>query len=82
VGFNSIGLEVGNPAMCEGRDLPWLQDTVEVRAEESWNPVYRDVVILDEDNVPVSVYNLTDHNLLEAAKYEELKAILLAAAGE
>ena len=60
--MNSIGLESGNAAMCENADLPWLQDVVAVKAEEAWNPVYRDVIILDENNVPIEVYNLTDSN--------------------
>jgi hypothetical protein len=82
--MNSIGLESGNAGMCQNADLPWLQDTVDVKAEEAWNPVYRDVIILDENNVPIGVYNLTEHNLAEQdkANYEELKNILRNAAGE
>jgi len=81
-GSNRIGAESGNDLMCDGRDLPWVQDTVDAQAWASWNVTYRDVVVLDEDNVPVAVYNLTEHSLSDPANYEELKAILLAAAGE
>jgi len=47
-----------------------------------WNVTYRDVVVLDVDNVPVAVYNLTSHDLANPVYYAELKQILKDAAGE
>jgi hypothetical protein len=44
--------------------------------------VYRDVIILDANNVPVGVFNLTSHNLADPIHYATLKAMLKAAAGE
>ena len=45
-----------------------------------WRVVYRDVIILDGDNVPVETYNLTTYSLADSANYEALKAILIAVA--
>lgn len=42
---------------------------------------YRDVIILDADNVQVDVYNLSSHNLADANNRETLKAKLRAARG-
>jgi len=78
LGVNGIGLESGNTLVCEGRDLPWLQDTVDEHVWSQWQVTYRDVVILDGANVPVGVYNLTDHDLADPANYAELRALLLA----
>jgi hypothetical protein len=79
----------------EDHDLPLLQDT---EAEDVWNVwaiTYRDVVILDADNVRVGVFNLTGTSLgdtaltqdtdgdgtPDATNYETLKGMLIAAAG-
>lgn len=40
---------------------------------------YRDVIILNSENVQVDAYNLSSNNLAEAGKREELKAKLRAA---
>lgn len=76
LGLNAIGLEVGNPTITAGRTLPWLQDVPEQNVWVSWNVVWRDVWILDTNNVPVGVYNLTEHNLSDPVQYAELKAML------
>ena len=73
--------ENGNAGMTEGRDIPWLQDTVLASAWHYWNVTYRDVVILNELNVPVATFNLTEHNLTWSENYEALKALLIEAAG-
>ena len=77
LGVNLVGSESGNAANCNGRDIPWLQDTAQDNVWGLWAPTYRDVVVLDADNVPVAVYNLTDHDLSNATNYNELKNILL-----
>jgi hypothetical protein len=81
-GVDQIGAEGGNPEMCNGRDLPWTQDTAAENVWVDWQVNYRDVVVLDADNVPVAVYNLTTHDLNDPANYAELKQILKDAAGE
>ena len=80
LGVNGIGLESGNPTITAGRTLPWLQDVQEQNVWMSWNVVWRDVWILDTNNVPIGIYNLTEHNLSDPVQYAELKTILEMAA--
>ena len=80
LGVNEQNLEADNAEMCEGRDIPWLQDTTAVDVWHSWDVTYRDVVILNGENEPVAVYNLTEHDLRDSANYDALKALLLATA--
>lgn len=77
IGVNEVGHEAGNEGMCEGRDLPWLQDTSEADWWGEWAPTYRDVIIVDGDGGVASVYNLTEHDLADEASYVELKTILI-----
>jgi hypothetical protein len=79
-GVNEAGLESGNPTITNGRTIPWLQDTVADNVWVSWNVTYRDLVILDEKNEKIDVYNLTTHDLSVPANYAELKQKLLDAA--
>ncbi|MCP4870515.1 MAG: hypothetical protein GY898_17565 [Proteobacteria bacterium] len=81
LGINQAGFEAGNADICDGRDLPWLQDTA---AEDVWGvyaPVYRDVWVLDADNVLVGVFNLTGTSLAIPANYNTLRDLFLTAAG-
>jgi hypothetical protein len=80
LGVNAIGLEAGNPGVTAGRDLAWLQDVPEESVWESWGVTYRDVIILDANNVVVGIYNVTQHNLADAANYAELRGAFEAAA--
>ena len=68
--------------MCEGRDIPWLQDTEEANWWGSWGITWRDVVVLDRDGNEVDVVNLTDHNLEDTEEYAAFKALLLDVAGQ
>lgn len=63
-------------------DIPVLQDTYDDHTWLQWQVTYRDLVILDEENRKVAVYNLTEHNLAYPENYDELKALLLDIAGE
>ena len=80
LGVNGAGYEAGVPEMIDGRVLPLLQDTAEDDVWGAWQVVYRDVVILDRDNAPVGVFNLTEHDLADAADYAALKTMLIDAA--
>ena len=42
-----------------------------------WGVAYRDLVVLDQNNEVVTVYNLTSFNLTESANYETLKTTLV-----
>lgn len=81
LGVNSKGAVAGNPSVCEGRDLPWLQDTADEDVWGSWAITYRDVIVLDVENRIAAVYNLTEYDLTNPANYEALKTILRDAAG-
>jgi len=81
LGVNQVEQDRDNALICEGRDIPWLQDTWDALVWGSWHVEWRDVVILDADNVVVETYNLTEHPLTDPANYAELKAKLMAAAG-
>jgi hypothetical protein len=80
LGVNGIGLEVGNPLATAGRTIPWLQDVAAEDVWTKWAITYRDVVVLDGENRKVGVYNLTVHDLGDAANYAELKQMLVDAA--
>jgi len=59
-------------------DLPLLQDTVKDDVWTSWEVTYRDVVILDEDNHQVDVFNLTANDLNDPANYQALSDLITA----
>ncbi|NUP08763.1 MAG: hypothetical protein HOW73_22165 [Polyangiaceae bacterium] len=80
VGINSIAAESGNSLITAGRDLAWLQETPAEPVWTDWGISYRDVVILDENNEVVAIYNLTQHNLGDSLNYEELYGLFEAAA--
>jgi hypothetical protein len=66
--------------VTSGRDIPWLQDTTDEAVWDTWDPTYRDVIILDGNNEIIAIYNLTTNSLATEENYEELKALLIEAA--
>ena len=74
IGVNEEGYGDANEAFCEGRDLPWLQDTGADGMWQTWGVAYRDVYIVDGDGTLLDVYNLTTYNL--AVHYDGLKELL------
>ena len=80
LGVNGIGHESGNAVNCDGKTLPWLQDFPAVDVWTAWAVTYRDVIILDEDNVVVGVYNLTTNDLGVPANYDVLRSMMISAA--
>ena len=80
-GVNGTGHESGNTLACTGRVLPWLQDDATRNVWAAWGVTYRDVIILDDLNQLVTIFNLTAENLEIPENYAELKALLIAAAG-
>ena len=77
LGINEVGQESQNDVNCEGRDIPWLQETMTELVWVPWDVTYRDVVIVDGTNRRLAAFNLTDKNLAVAANYEALKTLLL-----
>lgn len=82
LGVNETGHESGNEENCRDRIIPWLQDTQDDDVWGSWDVTFRDVVILDDENVQVAVYNLTEYSLLDSANYDSLKTLLTDLANE
>ncbi len=81
LGVNAVGQEGANARACDGRDIPWLQDTADQNAWAAWAVTWRDVVILNEQNEPIGVYNLTAHDLADSTNFDELMGMLRQAAG-
>jgi hypothetical protein len=75
---NETGEEDAIPLAVEGKTGPWLQD-VEHSVWTLWNAQWRDVIVLDEENRQIAVFNVFEHSLGEPENYEALRAILLAA---
>ena len=82
LGVNETGHESGNATITTGRTLPWLQDTMDQQVWKSWAVTYRDVVVLDAENRPIAVYNVTTTPLSTPDNYAALKQILLDAAAQ
>lgn len=80
-GVNAPEEAAGNGVITAGRVLPWLQDTKAVNAWGLWQVDFRDVIVLDDENQVVAIYNLTIHNLGVDSNYVALRNILLTAAG-
>ena len=68
--------------MADRGDLPLLQDAGDPLVWDTWDPTYRDVIILDGDNVEVARYNLTIHDLEDDDNYAALRDLLIATASE
>ena len=81
LGVNEDGQQGSNALAVEGRTLRWLQDLAGA-AWGGWAVTYRDVIVLDEENREVGVFNLTVHDLGQPAEYAALLAMLKSAAGE
>lgn len=88
VGINQVGYESGNQLIPSFGELPWLQD-VDANGNgasdvwtTSWDVVYRDVVIVDQHNVKLGTFNLTEHNLADPERYARLKETLIQVADD
>jgi hypothetical protein len=85
LGVNGAGHESGNKAFCNGRDIPWLQD-VDANGDggsdtwQAWQVTFRDVVILDRNNIQIGKLNLTTHSLSLPQNYQLLLEMLIDAA--
>ncbi len=85
LGVNEVGYESGNESFTKGRDIPWLQDVDDNEDGQSdvwtsWNVTFRDVVILDAENVKVGTFNLTKYDLQTPENYEALRQMFIDAA--
>ena len=80
--INMPGYEDSIPAMGEDAALPILQDDTEADVWTSWEAEWRDVVVLDADNVETGRLNLTTHTLASEVHRETLKTMLIDAASD
>ncbi len=85
LGVNELGYEAGIDAFTEGRDIPWLQDVDEDEDGESdvwtsWDVTFRDVVIVDAENVKVATFNLDTYDLQIPENYDTLLQAFVDAA--
>jgi len=81
LGVNPLAYASGNETICSGRDLPWLQEKDADDVWGDWAVTYRDVIVLDVNNVRVDVYNLTNNDLSMEANRDVLKQKLRVAGG-
>ena len=78
--MNGIGHESANGTITAGRTLAWLQDLAATDVWSAWAVTYRDVILLNDNNEPVGVYNLTSNDLGDPTKYAALRDMLVSAA--
>ncbi len=80
IGVNAVGMDSGNDDMSAGRDMPWLQDTIEENVWETWDAGYRDVILVDEFNREVDRFNVTSNDLSDPVAYAALRDLLVGMA--
>ena len=72
LGINSIGSEAGNALITTLVALPWLQDNVNAAVADLWGAAPRELVILDEDNLPIHRQDLTLADVCSSAHASSL----------
>ena len=77
LGINIIGGESGNPLLTSLVDLPWLQDDSSTEVADLWGAPQRELVILDEDNLPIHRHDLTQHDVCVSAEASALLNLLV-----
>ena len=84
--INQIGAESGVGVLSSDMDLPMVQDTTALSIWNSWGGGWRDVWILDQNNSPYAVVNLTVYGISATpgssgrANYDSLKELFIGAA--
>jgi hypothetical protein len=79
LGVNRKGLG-SNESFCEGRDIPWLQDTADADWRCTWGVTLRDVIILGWNGDRVGVFNLKQHDIIDDVEFEALIDLLIETA--
>ncbi len=81
LGVNFAGLEAKNEQICDGRDIPWLQDTESANWWGRWQAEWRDLIVVDgAGEATGDLVNLTHHDLANEDEYVAVKTMLLDAA--
>ena len=81
-GINKIPSASGIGSFTESMDLPVVQDSSELEIWDTWGADWRDVYLVNRDNVHVATYNLMTHDLRDAEDYAELKGMFEDLAAE
>lgn len=76
LGVNAVGYEDSISDITEGNTLPLLQDTEPVDAWGAWYADWRDLVIIDESNAWVGLFNLTTHDLADASNLTDVREMV------
>ena len=77
--INKTGSSSGVSSFSEDMDLPMVQDTSDLGIWEAWDATWRDVYVVDSDNIHVGTFNLTGHSLAEEEHYSTLFEMLSTA---
>ena len=82
LGVNAVGQEIENAWVTSGRDIPWLQDVTTNGSDvwSDWGIAYRDVAIVDGDNVMVGTVSLSTYDLRNPAYYNALAEMFITMA--
>ena len=75
-----MGATQGINALSPAINLPLVQDTTNDNAWSSWEVAQRDVWILDQENIPYAVVNLSTYSLATPANFHGLKDLMIGAA--
>lgn len=82
LGINKIPSESGIGSFTDSMDLPVVQDSSDLELWSAWDAEWRDVYLVNRDNVHVATFNLVTHDLREASDYAELKGMFEDLAAE
>ena len=80
LGVNNVGATQGINSLSSSITLPLVQDTDSSNVWSSWDVTQRDVWILDGENMPYAVMNLSIYSLTTPSNFHSLKALLKGAA--
>ncbi len=78
--INKTDAESGTALFSEDMVLPMVQDSDDAGVWTAWDATWRDVYVVDSDNVHVGTFNLTGHSLAEEEHYTALLDMLTSAA--
>lgn len=79
IGVNGIGQPFAS-MMTDNTNLPFVEDDKDHLVWTSWGANYRDVIILDQHNEVIDVFNLTQYSLANSSNYKTLRQKLITAA--
>lgn len=77
IAVNEMGYDAGNSLVPDISSLPMVQNDSIAQVWSNWGAVWRDVIVLDQENRPVATFNLTTYNLATTENYDLVKAELI-----